>query len=318
MKKLRLGIIGTGRIAKRFVKDAKENQDIEVQCVFSRNILNVEEFKKENDISFGVTDFNEFLHSNIDMVYIATPHQTHYFYAKECMKNGKHTLCEKPSTLDNDELDDLFAVAKENKVIFLEAIKTAFMPCFLKVMTQVNSGIIGEVLEVRATFTKLIEDKTLREYDKKFGGATNELSVYPLLLASKVLGKIKDFDCYPIVEEGVDIANRIITTHKDNKIAISTVGMGMKQEGCAIISGTKGYIYIPAPWWFSEVFYVRFEDVNEEIKYISKYIGNGFSYEISEFISLIKQNKTESDLLSYDEIREINKVISEFNLHRKK
>ncbi len=317
MKKLKLGIIGTGRIAKRFVKDAKANQDIEVQSVFSRNALNVEGFQKENDIPCGVTDFNEFLHSDIDMVYIATPHQTHYLYAKKCMQKGKHTLCEKPATLNNDELDDLFKTAKENKVIFLEAIKTAFMPCFLKVMTHVNSGIIGEVLEVRATFTKLVEDKTLREYNKEFGGATNELGTYPLLLAVKTFGNIKNIDFYPVVENGVDIANRIITAHEDNKIAVSTIGIGMKQEGCAVISGTKGYIYIPAPWWLSEKFYIRFENVNKEIKHTTEHKGNGFGYEFSEFVELIKQNKAESDVLSYDDMREINKVISAFNEQRR-
>ncbi len=316
MNRLKLGIIGTGRIAKRFVKDAKVNKYIEVQSVFSRNALNVEEFRKENEIPHGLISFEEFLNSGVDIVYIASPHQTHYFYARECMKNGKHILCEKPATLNRDALDELFKVASENNVVFLEAIKTAFMPSFLKIIEQTNSGIIGNVMEVRATFTKLITDKNLREYDREFGGVTNELSVYPLLLAVKVLGKIDGFSFYPILENGVDIVNRIITIHKNNKIAISTVGMGMKQESCAIISGTKGYIYIPAPWWFSEVFYIRFEDVNQEIKITSKHIGNGFAYELSEFINLIRNKKKESHLLPQSEIKEINSVISMFNLRK--
>ncbi len=317
MKKLKLGIIGTGRIAKRFVKDALNNKDVEVRSVFSRNILNVKEFNKENGIPYGFDDFKGFLNSNIDMVYIASPHQTHYFYAKECMLKGRHILCEKPAVLNAGELKELLKIAKDKNVVFLEAVKTAFMPNFLKVIEQVKTGVIGEVLEVRGTFTKLIIDKNLREYDKEFGGAVNELGTYPLLLAVKILGGINDFSFYPIVEDRVDIANRIITIHKNNKMAVSTVGIGMKQEGCAVISGTKGYIYIPAPWWLSNVFYIRFEDVNKEIKHTTEHIGSGFSYELSEFVHLIRQGKAESDLLSHQEIVAINSIISAYNLNRK-
>ncbi len=316
MKKLKLGIIGTGRIAKRFIKDAVQNKNIEVQSVFSRNILNVKAFCNENSIPCGFTGFNDFLNSNIDIVYIASPHETHYSYSKECLLKEKHVLCEKPLTLNNDELKELIAIAKEKDIVFLEAIKTAFMPNFLKVLEQVNSGIIGDILEVRATFTKLTTDKRLREYDQQFGGATNELGTYPLLLAVKILGEIDIASFYPIIDNHIDVANRMITTHQNNKIAISTVGIGMKQEGCAVISGTKGYIYIPAPWWLSNEFYIRFEDVNKEIKHTVEHTGNGFSYEIDEFIHLIQQGKKESDLLSHKEISEINRIISIYNLQK--
>ncbi len=171
-------------------------------------------------------------------------------------------------------------------------------------------------MEVRATFTKLIEDKNLREFEVKFGGATNEMVTYPLLLATKVLGEVEDINFYPIKENGVDIANRIITMHENGKIAISTVGIGMKQEGCAVISGTKGYVYIPAPWWLTKKFYVRFENPNKEIECFYDFVGDGVSYEISEFVKMIRQNQMESDLLSQSEMLKINRIIDSWQNKR--
>lgn len=314
---INLGVIGCGRIANRFVSEVNRHSNINIKSVFSRNIDKVNEFIVENGILYGFDDINRFIDSGIDAVYIASPHETHFEYAKKCILKNKHVLCEKPATLKTEHLKELIDLAQSQKLVFLEAIKTAFLPAFTQVLSELQSGIIGEVLEVRATFTKLIKDKTLREFNPAFGGATNELASYPLLLAKKTLGNIKDINFLPIKDgNNTDIANRIITTHDNGKIAISTVGIGMKQEGCAIISGTQGYLYIPAPWWLTKNFFVRFEDTHKEIEYSYDFVGGGLSYEISEFIKMIRRNQTESDLLSVSDMQEINRVISEYQRNR--
>ncbi len=202
---INIGIIGCGRIANRFVSEVKNRHHMVVKSVFSRNINTVSDFIIEKGILYGFDDIDKFLDSGIDAVYIATPHQTHYEFAKKCILKKKHILCEKPATLQKEHLEELMELAKVNKVVFLEAIKTAFFPAFSKVLEEINTGIIGEVLEVRATFTKLIKDKNLREFDARFGGATNEMGTYPLLLATKILGEVDDVNFYPVKENGIDV-----------------------------------------------------------------------------------------------------------------
>ncbi len=140
INEINIGIIGCGRIANRFVSEVKKHHHITIKSVFSRNINKVSDFVLEKGILYGFDDFDKFLDSGIDAVYIATPHQTHYEFAKKCILKKKHILCEKPATLQKEHLQELLGLAKANKVIFLEAIKTAFFPAFSKVLEEINTG----------------------------------------------------------------------------------------------------------------------------------------------------------------------------------
>lgn len=181
-------------------------------------------------------------------------------------------------------------MSKEKGLVFLEAIKAAFLPAFVKVLEEIKEGKIGEVKEVRSTFTKLVDNRGAREWQAPYGGATNELASYPLLLAQKVLGESKKIAFYDQIENGVDLASRIVCTHESGAISISTVGIGAKAEGSAVISGTKGYIYIPAPWWLTKDFFIRYEDPNINVSYHYDIEGDGLRYEIAEFATRIKRS----------------------------
>jgi len=318
LKTIKLGIIGTGRIAKRFVKEAEHVNDIEIYSVMSRSMDNVLEFIKGTNIHYGYDTIESLLESSISAVYVASPHEYHYTQVKKALEAGKHVLCEKPITLEAKQLKELVQIAKKKKLILIEAIKTSFFPAFTKVLEEIEKGNIGEVKEVRATFTKLVEDKTAREWEAPYGGATNELASYPLLLAQKVLGESKKITFYDQIENGVDLANRIVCTHENGAISISTVGIGAKAEGSAVISGTKGYIYIPAPWWLTKDFFIRYEDPNIKSSYHYDVEGDGIRYEIAEFTTRIKRNKKKSPRLKPKDMLAINKIISKYNAKRNK
>lgn len=309
IKDIHLGIVGTGRIANRFAKECMHVQGIELSSVYSTNINNVSKFISEHNILYGFDNFDNFLESDIEAVYVASPHEYHYIQSKKALESGKHVLCEKPAGLNHGELRELINLAKKNELVFLEGIKTAFFPAFIKLLEEVKSGVIGDVVEVRATFTKLIEEKDSREWNPKTGGATTELGNYPLLLSNKILGPATTTNYVDYKKNNVDSMNTIISKHKNNTTSISTVGIGVKSEGCAIISGTKGYVYIPAPWWLTKDFYVRFEDSNKSYNYQYEFEGDGLRYEISEFKSLIQRNQLESNLLNYNNMLSINKII---------
>jgi len=316
LKTIKLGIIGTGRIAKRFLKESEYVNDIEVHAVMSRNMKNVQEFLDGTNISYGYDVIEKLLEDTVEAVYIASPHEYHYEQAKKALEAGKHVLCEKPITLEHKKLQELVKLAKANNLILLEAIKTSFFPAFTKLLEVVKKGQIGEIKEVRATFTKLVDDKTAREWQAPYGGATNELASYPLLLAQKVLGEAKKITFYDQIDNDVDLANRIVCTHKNNAVSISTVGIGAKAEGSAVISGTKGYIYIPAPWWLTKEFFIRYEDPNIKASYHYDVEGDGIRYEIAEFITRIKRNKKKSPRLQPKDMLAINKIISKYHAKR--
>jgi len=312
IKKVKVGIIGTGRIANRFCKEAVFVDSMEIISVLSLSEKSVKNFIKEHNILYGFTDINEFLSSDIDAVYIASPSEFHYEQIKTALKNGKHVLCEKPIVIEKNQLNELLKLANKNNLILLEALKTAFFPAFNKLLDEVDTGIIGDIKEVRATFTKIIDDKSLREWSYPYGGATLELASYPLLLAQKILGSPNIINFYDQKENKVDSSNRIICQYENGAISISTVAIGMKSEGDAVISGTKGYIYIPAPWWLTKTFIVKFEDIHKEYSFNYELQGDGLRYEISEFISLITREKNKTEKITNDDMLGINNILSEY------
>lgn len=311
-KILKIGIIGTGRIAKRFVKESKYVSGIEIETVMSRKIENCKKFAEDFEIEFYTNNFSEFI-EKIDAVYIATPHNTHYDYIKKSLENNKHVLCEKPITLSFSQTEEVFNLAKEKKLVLLEAIKTAFCPGFEKLISIAKTGIIGEIKDVEACFTKLISNENSRELDvKENGGSITELASYPLLAIIKLLGKPENYKFLCFNNENVDLYSKILFEYKNGVYPIAKVGLGVKSEGELIISGTKGYIYVPSPWWKTEFFEIRFEDFSKNKKYFYQFQEDGLRYEIAEFLNLINNQELESYKLKISEIKIINKIISDF------
>ena len=172
---LKLGCVGYGRIAKRMIRESKYVSGVNIDYVFGIHEEELKEFSKANDLKYYSTDYDSFL-KEVDAVYIATPHLTHYEFAKRALEAKKHVLCEKPLVLEKEKVRELFNIARQNNVILYEALKTAYAPGFIRMIAMAKSGIIGEIKDVDATFTKLIDDESLREFDKKqAGGSMNEL-----------------------------------------------------------------------------------------------------------------------------------------------
>ena len=308
----KVGIVGSGRIANRFVPESKVVNGIDVTSVYDPNVANAVEFAKKHSLSSYSADFADFL-SEVDAVYIASPHITHYSYAKAALQAKKHVLCEIPFTLSAEEAKELYDYAEANNLVLLEASKTAYCPAFCHITTLVKSGIIGDVVDVKASLSKMVKAPT-RELDTTMaGGAMNEHAPLPLMAIIKILGKdYKDISFYSKVENGVDIYTRanIIYPHATASV---TLGIGVKTEGNMVISGTKGYIYVPAPWWLTSFFEVRYEDQSKNKKYFYSYDGDGLRYEIQEFISMIVNNRRSCYKLRRRESIAIAGIIEKFN-----
>lgn len=314
---LKGGIVGYGRIANRFVEEARYVSGINMEGVFGRNKAKADNFMETYKLAFSTTDYNELL-DNVDVVYIATPHDTHYEYAKKAIMNGKHVLCEKPLTLSKKDTEELYNLSERNNVVLLEGIKTAYCPAFNRLINVVKTGIIGSLVGVSASFTKLVSDGTRELQYDQFGGSVTELASYVLLPGIKLFGcNYKDVFFYPVFDKksNVDIFTTIILMYENNYVLNGTVGIKAKSEGSLIIAGTRGYIYVPSPWWRTEYFEIR-NDNGEAIKrYALQFDGEGLRYEIAELVRLVQSGNLETHHLKREESITMSEIIEKFLLN---
>lgn len=292
---IKIGIIGCGRVANRFPSEANVVSGVKVVAAYDVNLKAAEALAmKSPDIS-AFSNIEDF-YKNVDAVYIATPHLKHYEYIKQAIIAGKHVLCETPLVLNGQQAKELYAMAKEKGLLLMEANKTAHCPAFNHLMVMIKSGIIGEVVDVEASLSKLWDDDlTLREFDpKQAGGSMYELGSYPLLPILKLCGiQYENLNLYSRMKEGVDMYTKGVLRYA-NAVCSFKVGLGVKTEGNLVISGTKGYAYVPAPWWKTDYFELRYEDQNLNKKFFYKWDGAGLRYEIQEFISCIVNHRHSS------------------------
>ena len=255
---------------------------------------------------------------DVDAVYIATPHLSHYSYCKQALLAKKHVLCEIPLVLNKEQAEELYKLAEEQGVILMEANKTAHCPAFNHLMVMIKSGAIGEVVDIEASLSRLLPDKTRREFDHtQAGGALYESAVYPLLPIIRIFGtNYLNLNLYSRMENGVDVYTKGVMRYP-KAVCSFKLGLGVKTEGNLIISGTKGYAYVPAPWWKTDYFELRYEDQNQNKKFFYKWDGEGLRYEIQEWMSCIMNRRFSSARLRRKESIAMAGVMQQFTERKK-
>lgn len=310
---VRMGIIGCGRVANRFPSEADVVNGLKIVATYDTVQTQAENLAFSIEGAKTYRSVNE-LYKNVDAVYIATPHLSHYQFVKEAILVGKHVLCETPMVLKGEEAKELFALAEKKGVILMEANKTAHCPAFNHLIVMIKSGVIGEVVDIEASLSKLWDDqKSLREFDPtQAGGSLYELGSYPLLPIIKLLGcQYDNLNLYSRIKDGVDMYTKGVIRYP-RAVCTFKVGLGVKTEGNLVISGTKGYAYVPAPWWKTDYFELRYEDQNKNQKFFYKWDGAGLRYEIQEFISCILNKRFSTSRLRRRESVCMAEVMEQF------
>ena len=218
--------------------------------------------------------------------------------------------------LEGGQATELYELAEQKGLILMEANKTAHCPAFNHLMVIIKSGLIGDVVNVEASLSQLL-DRNGREFDpKQAGGSMYEEGSYPLLPIIKLLGiNYKSLEFYSRMENGIDTFTHGIFYYP-TATAVFKVGLGVKTEGSLVISGTKGYAYVPAPWWKTDYFELRYENPNDNKKYFYKWDGYGLRYEIQEFVSCIVNKRFSSARLRRKESICMAQIMQQF-LERK-
>ena len=284
-----IGVIGTGSIANRFVPESKFVNSNVIVAAYNPNKEECAYFCKKYDLRQADSEIN--LYDLCDAVYIASPHYTHYYYVKKALNAGKHVLCETPFVFSQAQAEELYALAEEKKRVLMVALKTAYCPAFVHLVSLLKSGAIGDIVEINASVTTLTDEGSEKLDSNRMGGSMSENACFPLLPIFKFFGTdFRNINFYSKMKNDVDMFTKAVFRY-DHAVASFQVGLGVKTEGSMTIAGTKGYAYVPAPWWKTDYFELRFEDQNQNKKFFHTYAGDGLRYEIKDFVTAILSNE---------------------------
>lgn len=296
-REIRLGLVGDSLFLNKVYNEAKYVNGIKVSALLTSNPKVMNEKLRR----FNKCDFNDVLEHS-DAIYIRSKPQLHYEQIEQALYRGKHVLCESPISLEVDQTNELFKIAKKKNIVLMEGIKTAYATAFVRLILLIKSGIVGEVVSIDATCTSLNKTDWLGIY---------EWAPTALLPIFEILGN--KFEKNIITHEdnkGNDLFTRISFMF-NHAVASIKVGDGIKSEGQLIISGTKGYIYVPAPWWKTDYFEIRYENANDNKRYFYQLDGEGIRYEMVAFARSIESGKTISNIKEETSLA-ISKIMEDY------
>ena len=290
---VRLGLMGRYSNVKKYLSEATYVNGLQVAAVYVRD---KERFTSEfPDSDIYLADSYEDLLERVDAVYVTSHPSQHYEHIKEALQKGKHVLCESPVVLDMSQYDELTALAKSKGHVLMDAIKTAYSMAYNRLILLLKGGKIGRVVSVDAVCTSLTDlqnsEQTKLEYKWNSicaWGPTALLPIFQLLgpeyktkqITSSFIDKKLQFDDF----------TKIAFVY-DHAVASIKVGKGVKSEGELVISGTQGYVYVPAPWWKMDYFELRYEDASKNRRYFYQLDGEGIRYELVSFVKAIESGR---------------------------
>ncbi len=283
-RNLRIGFVGESNLVEKFRTECSYVNGVEVVgiCSADRNYL-----KKYGSLRIRTQNYEELL-EQVDAVYIASHPSVHAEQIRLALENGIHVICESPIAMTERECRALFGLARERNRVLMDAIKTAYATAYRRLSVLLKSGKIGKIRSVDATCTSLREVQADNPVflsqawnSTCFWGPTAMLPVFELLGTD--YSKTEVVSLYADAGKRFDTFTKIEWLYPD-AVASVKVGNGVKSEGSLVVSGTNGYLYVPAPWWKTDYFEVRFEDVNQTKKYFYQLDGEGIRYEIVAFV----------------------------------
>lgn len=310
--KFRWGIIGTGIIAGKFAAgvDALEGQ--EVIAVGSRTQAAADRFADQYDIRRRHATYADLAaDTNVDAVYIATPHSLHMENTLLALRNGKHVLCEKPFAINAAQAHAMVSEARERGFFLMEAMWTRFLPIVAELRKLVADGAIGAVRMIHADFGfRTAFNPEHRLFDPALGGgALLDVGVYPVSLASMLLGRPdRIVSLGEIGATGIDEQTGILLGYPSGELAVLSTAVTTETPQEATILGEMGYIRLHTPWWTGHTLtLVRKGEAPKEIH--RPYIGNGYSHEAMEVAACVQAGKTESAVMPLDESLSIMEIL---------
>lgn len=284
---LSLGMVGYSPFLLKFHNESKFVNAVDVTGVCRTESDGLDVLKDE--LNIFTTDYPELI-NKVDAVYIHSHPKYHYEQCRMALEAGKHVMCESPIAMTKEQCQELLNIADSKDLILMEAIRTAYITAYSRLLLLLKSGKIGKVVSVDATCTSLTSARPVGT-NPQWGsleawGPTTLLPVFQILgtnYTDKQIFAIKD-------TEGIDEFTKIDFKYAEATATIK-VGTGVKSEGELIVSGTKGYIYVPAPWWKTDYFEIRYENPADNKRYFYQVDGEGIRYELVALANAVRNGK---------------------------
>lgn len=289
---VKLGLVGRYAGIRKYAIESSYVNGLEVSSVL---VDDKDCFKTTFPNIKNLANSYEDLLDKVDAVYIVSHPSHHYNHIKQALLKKKHVLCESPIVLNVGQYEELTVLAKQQRVILMDAIKTAYSMAYNRLILLLKGGKIGRIVSVDAICTSLkdLQNVDFKDLENKWNticawGPTALLPVFQLLgsqyrcktITSSFINKELCFDDF----------TKIAFVY-DHAVASVKVGKGVKSEGELIISGTQGYVYVPAPWWKMDYFEIRYEDVSQNKRYFYQLDGEGIRYELVQFVKAIETGR---------------------------
>jgi len=312
-KKINWGIIGLGNIAHQFCDDLALVEQASIYAVASRSKEKSEVFAEKHGAIKNYGSYDAlFQDPEVDIVYIATPHDSHAQLSIAAMNQGKHVLCEKPLAVNATQVKAMIAASKTNEVYLMEAFWTRFNPSIVEIREKIAQGVIGDIIHIKADFSfpQNLEDEQGRNLNMALaGGALLDMGPYPVFLAYLLLGIPNDIQASAQFHEtGADIQTSAVFNY-DNAQAMLYTGFCHESDMVARIYGTEGEIQIHRIWHEAQGYSIIKD--GKKVDFSKPTIGKGFAHEIISCHKHLKKKKKENQLWSLQNSLELISILDE-------
>ena len=309
---IRIGIVGDENEINLIKKFENESHFVNGATIAGVCVPQTEKLPEALSYLPIVTNNYTTLLNNVDAVYVISRLKDHYSQIKLALEKGKHVLCESPMTSSLKEWEELSKIAKNEGLVLMDAIRTAFSMAYYRMLLIIKSGQIGHVVSVDASCSSLRKMNTDTIGSLSAWGPNALLPVFQILgtnyrskhIQSLIVDKQLQYDAFTKIS--------FVYPHA---VASVKVGKGVKTEGELVVSGTTGYIYVPAPWWKMDYFEIRREDPTQNKRYFYQLEGEGIRYEIVSFLKAISKGNVLT-YISESTSQAIVKIMDDFSNNR--
>ena len=318
MSQFKWGIIGTGGIARAFSNDIGFLSDHVIAAVGSRNLENAESFVKTIPGAKAHGSYDALINdSDIDAIYVATPHPSHKENVIAALNAGKPVLCEKPFAVNAAEAREMVAAAKANDVALMEAMWARFLPHYAKIREIVASGVLGHITTIHADHgQRLADQKIARLVEPSLaGGALLDLGIYPISFAHMILGVPESITSTAVfTDKGVDAQTSMILDYANGAQAVLNTTMIVQTPCTAVIAGLNGYLEVNRTFYNPTSMRLTLFD-GTITEYPSNYKGHGLREQAVEFARVVKSGAKESPILRWQDTIAIMEIMDTVRSH---
>ena len=306
MQKIRWGILGCGKIANKFAADLRLVKDAELVAVAARDETRARDFASTYHARYAFNNYEALVAcSDVDVIYIATPHGLHHDHALLCLRHGKAVLCEKALGLNLRQVRSMIDESKRSGVFLMEAFWTKFLPQYNKVLSLISEGAIGEIRLIHADFGFRAPDPPAqRLYDPALGGGSLlDIGIYPVFIAVSLLGRpVKVNAIMDAYDTGVDRQIAINLQFDSGALASLSASFEVESPVAATIIGTRGYIRMKNRFHNAtcelEIAYGK--DQPQPVA-VQREEGYGYQFEARHVTSCLRDGLTESPVMRFND-----------------